>query len=439
MNETKAARSPGRVNLVPDHMTKQSYAVVIVCFLCWMFSTIGNGVYSVASPMLQEMFGMSTATSGLVVSAFSLGGWVSTLVLPKIADKYGRRLCLGICVIIIVVCNGTYGLIGSIGMLFVVRFFCNWGNTCIWAVNASYISEMVPAKQRAFYTGIMQSGTPIGNFLSSFLISILVGIGLSWQSVSYTFFFALLLLIPIFFVLKESPTWLQNKLEFAQAKAAKEQAAQEAAGITTKKQGYTELFKKKYRKNVILGCLMSMFGGILTWGNSAYFVLSLADMGYPEEVRTTMHMCLWGVAIIGYAASGGISDKIGRKRTMLIFRSMMVIALGVILVMFYTDNLITPLVYVCLAFAGLGMGGMTIQITYTNEMMPPHVRTIGTGFAIGCSRLTAMIAVPILGAFADVTSVPLAWFLSAAIGWLMVPVAYMCMETAGKNLDEISD
>ena len=52
MNETKAARSPGRVNLVPDHMTKQSYAVVIVCFLCWMFSTIGNGVYSVASPML---------------------------------------------------------------------------------------------------------------------------------------------------------------------------------------------------------------------------------------------------------------------------------------------------------------------------------------------------------------------------------------------------
>ena len=103
--------------------------------------------------------------------------------------------------IIIVICNGTYGLIGSIGMLFVVRFFCNWGNTCIWAVNASYISEMVPAKQRAFYTGIMQSGTPIGNFLSSFLISILVGIGLSWQSVSYTFFFALLLLIPIFFVL----------------------------------------------------------------------------------------------------------------------------------------------------------------------------------------------------------------------------------------------
>ena len=187
MNETKAARSPGRVNLVPDHMTKQSYAVVIVCFLCWMFSTIGNGVYSVASPMLQEMFGMSTATSGLVVSAFSLGGWVSTLVLPKIADKYGRRLCLGICVIIIVVCNGTYGLIGSIGMLFVVRFFCNWGNTCIWAVNASYISEMVPAKQRAFYTGIMQSGTPIGNFLSSFLISILVGIGLSsYPSSSYS-------------------------------------------------------------------------------------------------------------------------------------------------------------------------------------------------------------------------------------------------------------
>lgn len=419
-------------SLVPKEMTFQSYAVVVVCFLAWMFSTIGNGVYSVASPMLKQQFGMSNATAGMVVSAFSLGGWVSTLVIPKIADKWGRRIGLALCIGIIVLCNGTYGLIGSLAVLFAVRFFCNWGNTCIWAINASYISEIVPANKRSLMTGLMQSGTPIGNFLASFLISLLVGFGLSWQSVSYAFFMALILLIPIFFVLKETPTWLKNKSEIEAAEISKQE------GTETKKLGYSELFKPQYRKNVIIGTLIAMVAAVLSWGNSAYFVLSLSHMGYPPEVRTQMHMTLWSVAILGYASAGWIADRYGRKFAMLLFRTPMVIALGIIFWMSHTGNINTPIVYVCLAFAGLGMGGMTVSITYTNEMMPSHVRTIGTGFAIGIGRLTAMVAVPLLGLLADKTSLPFAWFLSSAIGWLMVPLCYMGIETAGKDIDEIS-
>ncbi|WP_337996540.1 MFS transporter [Oleispirillum naphthae] len=419
-------------------MTGQSYAVVAVCFLCWMFATIGNGVYSVASPMLKQMFSMDNATAGMVVSVFSLGGWVSTLIIPKIADTHGRRIGLALCILIVVLCNGTYGLIGSLGMLFAVRFFANWGNTCIWAINASYISEIVPAEKRGLCTGIMQSGTPIGNFSSSFLISLLIGVGFAWQTVSYVFFFALILLVPIFFLLKETPSWLKNKMELARQKREAQETA-EAAAAVGKKQSYTELFKPQYRKNATIGILIAMASAVLAWGNSAYFVLSLSDMGFPPDVRVKMHMCLWSVAIIGYATSGLIADKIGRKRAMLLFRSPMVLALGVMWYMSYTHSISVPVVYAMLAIAGLGMGGMTISITYTNEMMPSHVRTMGTGFAIGLGRITAMIAVPLLGVLADFTSVPFAWWISSIIGWLMVPMVYMGVETAGKDIDAIAE
>jgi MFS transporter, putative metabolite:H+ symporter len=433
MEDTSKKVSPAaKVSLVPNEMTFQSYAVVFVCFLAWMFATIGNGVYSVASPMLKQQFGMSNATAGMVVSVFSLGGWVSTLVIPKIADKYGRRIGLALCVAIIVLCNGTYGVIGSLSVLFIARFFANWGNTCIWAINASYISEIVPASKRSLMTGLMQSGTPIGNFFGSFLISLLVGVGLTWRSVSYAFFAALLLLIPIFFILKETPTWLKNKAEFLAEEKAKK------AGEEKKKIGYSELFKPQYRKNVIIGILIAMVAAVLSWGNSAYFVLSLSQMGYAPGVRTQMHMTLWSIAIVGYASAGWIADRYGRKFAMLLYRTPMVIALGVIFWMSHTGNINTPVVYICLAFAGLGMGGMTVSITYTNEMMPSHVRTMGTGFAIGIGRLTAMVAVPLLGVLADKTSLPFAWFISSVIGWLMVPLCYMGIETAGKNIDEIN-
>ncbi len=425
-------------SLVPTHMTTQSYAVVTVCFLCWMFSTIGNGVYSVASPMLKQMFGMDNAMAGMVVSAFSLGGWVSTLVIPKIADKHGRRLGLALCVLIVVLCNGTYGLIGSLGVLFVVRFFCNWGNTCIWAINASYISEIVPAEKRGLCTGLMQCGTPVGNFTSSFLISLLIGAGLTWQTVSYVFFVALLLLVPIFFLLKETPSWLKNKIELSRQKQEQQRQVEAAANLT-KKQSYSELFKPQYRRNVIIGILIAMAAAVLSWGNSAYFVLSLSDMGFPPAVRVKMHMCLWSVAIIGYATSGLVADKIGRKKAMLLFRTPMCIALGIMWYMHITQNVNIGVVYAMLAIAGLGMGGMTISITYTNEMMPSHVRTMGTGFAIGIGRITAMVAVPLLGYLADFTSVPFAWFLSSVIGWLMVPMIYMGVETAGRDIDAIAE
>lgn len=431
------ANAVTNVKASPTTMTPQAYAVVIVCFLCWMVSTIGNGVYSLASPMLKQMFNINNATMGAIVSAFSFGGFVSTLVIPKIADKYGRRIGLAICMLIVVLTNGSYGIIGSLAMLFFVRFMCNWGNTCIWAINASYISESVPADRRAFFTGLMQTGTPVGNFTASFLISLLVGFGLNWQAVSYSFFVALLLLIPIFFTLKETPIWLKNKMDLAAAKKTEQDKVEAAAGLN-KKQSYAELFKKEYRRNVVIGTLIAMASAVLSWGNSAYFVLSLSQMGYPPDVRSKMFMVLWGVAIIGYTTSGWVADRIGRKKAMLLFRTPMVIALGIMWWMYVTHTLSIGVVYVMLAIAGLGMGGMTISITYTNEMMPSHVRTIGTGFAIGIGRLTSMVGVVLLGALADVTSVPFAWWMSSVIGWLMVPAIYMGVETAGKNIEEIA-
>ena len=423
-------------SLIPAQMTTQSYAVVAVGFFCWMAATVGNGVYSVASPMLRQMFAMDNATAGLVVSAFSFGGWVSTLVIPKIADVRGRRIGLALCVLIVVLCNGTYGLIGSLGMLFVVRFFANWGNTCIWAINASYISEVVPASKRGLCTGIMQSGTPIGNFSASFLISLLIGAGRVWQTVSYVFLVALVILIPIFFVLKETPSWLRNKAEIAHQK----QEAREHVGgaVGGKKQRYSELFKPQYRRNAIIGILISMFTAVLSWGNSAYFVLSLNDMGFSPQARVNMLMCFWSVAIIGYVSSGLIADKIGRKGAMVLFRTPMVLALGAMWAMYHWNCINVPAMYAMLAVGGLGMGGVTIAIAYTNEMMPSHVRTIGTGFAIGMGRISAAGAVPLLGLLGDLTSVPFAWWMSSVIAWLMVPLIYMGEETAGRDIDAIT-
>jgi MFS family permease len=124
---------------------------------------------------------------------------------------------------------------------------------------------------------------------------------------------------------------------------------------------------------------------------------------------------------------------------MLLFRTPMVLALGVIWYMHYTSSVSVPVTYFMLALGGLGMGGVTISIAYTNEMMPPHVRTMGTGFAIGMGRVAATVVVPLLGYLGDVTSVPFAWWMTSIIAWMMVPMIYMGVETAGRDIDTIAE
>jgi len=159
---------------------------------------------------------------------------------------------------------------------------------------------------------------------------------------------------------------------------------------------------------------------------------------HVDKVRTAQFvMFSWGVATFGYLAAGPLADRYGRKRILTLYTTIGLIA---VLALNYLRTLPTVshvYLYVLGAFIGTAVGANVIYITYTSEIYPSHVRTLGLGFSVSTGKVAAVFTPTVMGMIAQRSSVTFAQLFSAVIGMLMVPLIYSGPETAQKKLEDI--
>lgn len=413
------------------HSTRYVVTSFIIVMLGWCFVSFSNTFTLALSGMMEEMH-YSPADIGMVVSVYSFGGFFSALWLPLLADRKGRKLGMAISVGMAAIFNSLIGFTYSIAALLPLRFLSAHGQTCQWGIGASHLSEVVPAKTRGTYLGLMQMGTPLGTFLCSATFTLMMSLQYSWRSFSMTSAIALLVCIPIIFVLTESKQWRQ-------AHAKKSAPATGLTSENEKKISIAELFRPKYRKNTIIAMTLHSIGAFWAWGNMTWFLVCMSkDFHMDAVTRGKMNMLLWGIAIIGYPLAGRVGDLIGRRRAMLLFSLLVLTGASI---MYVASQMGTPditLLCVATAIIGIGVGVHSILIAYSSEIFPSHVRATGTSIAIGVGRLSAVFTMMALGLVADRFS-PTTAELVAAIGcFMMVPIIYIFgVETARKELSDI--
>jgi MFS family permease len=240
-----------------------------------------------------------------------------------------------------------------------------------------------------------------------------------------------ILCIPVVKGLKESPAWVKNKALGAVSVAVNQ---------VTKKQNYAELFKPQYRKFTIIATVMHVVGGIFTWGINIWFPSAMMlDFHVDKIAAAFITMLMWGCGTFGYLAAGVLQDKFGRKKTITAY---VTTALAAVLMLNYLHtlpNVPMTYLYATALVLGLSLGTHTVLITYSTEIYPSHVRTLGVGFSVGVGKIGSMLCPTLMGVIADASSVTLALLVSSAIGWLLVPVILQGPETAGKKLEDIVD
>jgi len=409
------------------------YKTFIVVFLGWTFVGFSNTFNLALSGMMEEM-NYSSTSIGLVVSVYSLGGFISSLWLPLVADKKGRRVGMCVSVAFATIFNSLIGFTSSIAQMLPLRFISAHGQTCQWGIGAAHLSEVVPAKDRGAFLGLMQMGTPFGYFLCSIMFTVMMTMGFSWRTFSKMGIIGILICIPIIFWLRESDLWLRNH----KSKSNPEET--ESASVE-KKISMLELFKPEYRKNTIIAMVLHSIGAFWAWGNTTWFLVCMAkDFNMDAIARGKMNMLMWGVAILGYPLAGKVGDLIGRRRGMLLFTLIILTGASIMFISSKTATPNIPLLYVATCIIGIGVGVHSILIAYSSEIFPSHVRATGTSLSIGVGRLSAVFSMMALGVIADMFTPTTAELVCAIGGFLMVPVVYIWgTETARKELTDITD
>ncbi len=292
---------------------------------------------------------------------------VGAFVFGQLADRFGRRPVLMADVGLYSVLAIASAFAPNLTVLLILRCLFGFAMGGEWGIGASLALETIPAKSRGVVSGILQEGYPMGYFLAAIANLFLPQIG--WRGMLALGVLPALLILYIRRHVPESPAW---------------EAERSQAG-TRARLGFFQAVKGHWRRFAYVVVLMTVFNFFSHGTQDLYPTFLRVQHGFGPGTVTTLTILLNLGAVCGGLIFGGLSERIGRRRAIVLAA---LLALPVIPVWAFAT---TPLL--------LGLGAFLIQIAvqgawgvvpaHLNELSPERARGTFPGFAYQLGNLFA--------------------------------------------------
>ncbi len=233
-----------------------------------------------------------------------------------------------------------------------------------WGVGASLIMEKVPAKFRGVLSGILQEGYAFG-YLAAAIAYEFVFPHFGWRVMFYIGGVPAILAVFVRFAVKESEVWQKNKADSWQNLAR---------GLVA----HWPIF-------LYLVALMSMFNLASHGTQDLYPTFLLRYLGLSVDTKATLVEISMIGAILGGIFFGLLSDRIGRRKSMII-----AFALAIVAIPFWAmPGAVAKLAAGAFALQFMVQGAWGVIPAHINELSPNHIRGSMPGFAYQCGNLVA--------------------------------------------------
>lgn len=386
--------------------------------LGYTFDALDFMVLALAIPLLVKGWGISLASAGLISTATIFGAALSGYLWGPLADKYGRKKTLILCLAWFGFFTAFCGLATNYVQLAVLRFIAGIGLGGEWVIGAALITEFFPPEQRARATSAVQSGWPIGYAIALGVNAYIVP-SHGWQWLFYSGILALVAAVYIGIFVPESPAWLKSQLN-------KKQGVGAVSNTVVKVESWTELLKGANFKTTFLAFGLCASCLVSYWGAGSWIPSYLStERGLDIKAMSGYLMILNVGGFIGYYAYGFLADKLGR-RVNFIFGS-----LASAVVMLIWINLSSPSAILWMAgiFGFITYGYWGPLAAFVSEQFPTQFRGIGTSIAYASGRMMSALAPFLMGGIAAKYSLGMALGCVAVIYALGALFSYFMKET----------
>ncbi|MGN6058113.1 MAG: MFS transporter [Sphingomicrobium sp.] len=279
-----------------------------------------------------------------------------------LAEHFGRRPVLMADIILFSLLEFASGFAPSLTTLLVLRFLFGVAMGGEWGLGASLVMESIPPRLRGPVSGLLQSGYPSGYFVAS-LVYYLLFDTIGWRGMFMVGVAPALLVLLIRIHVKESPVF-------------------EARHGRIEARPIAELFRH-WKIALYMIVLMAAFNAFSHGTQDLYPTFLQQQHHFDTHLTGTLTAIMNVGAIVGGIAFGIWSERIGRKRAIIIAS---LLALPVLPLWAFTS---TPLL--------LGIGAFLMQIAvqgawgivpvHLNELAPPGARALFPGFAYQLGNL----------------------------------------------------
>jgi SHS family lactate transporter-like MFS transporter len=340
----------------------RKYAVM-AGFLGWTFDAFDFFILTFVLGDVAETFHRSRSDIALTITLALVMRPVGAVIFGIMADRFGRRLPLMLNVLLYAVISVLSGLAPNYRTFLILRMLFGVALGGQWGVGASLALESVSSKWRGLFSGLLQEGYTLGNLLAAVAFrSVYPSYG--WRALFYLGGVPALLSLFIFSKVKESPVWKEHRTDWKTYRAS-------ALG--------------QWRRFLYFVLLMTMVAFIAHGTQDMYPTFLQHGRMYSARVTADITIISMVGALLGGLVFGSLSDRLGRKRTMVTTAlgglvvvplwiaapNLALIVLGVFMMQFFVQ------------------GAAGIIPAHMNELTPGHLRGFFPGLAYQIGVLCA--------------------------------------------------
>jgi SHS family lactate transporter-like MFS transporter len=340
---------------------------VLASFLGWTLDAFDYFLYTFVIVGIAKEFHADRTEVTLGVFLTLAARPVGALLFGRLADRFGRRPVLMIDVMLFSLFELATAFSTTMTMLLALRFLFGIAMGGEWGIGASLAMESIPPKSRGLVSGLLQSGYPCGFFLGALANWLLID-HIGWRGLFVVGTLPALLVLYIRRSVPESPAW-------------------EASQAVHGKRSLGEAMRGHWKLAIYLMCLMAAFNMFSHGSQDMYHTFEEVNLHLPtgSSAAFLLVAMLNLGALVGGICFGAWSERIGRRRAMIIAA---LLAIPVIPLWTYGGSLWL-----------LGIGAFLIQVmvqgawgvvpTHLNELSPDAVRGTLPGFAYQMGNLIA--------------------------------------------------
>ncbi len=350
---------------MPQTETPAPYVrALIASFLGWTLDAFDFFVLVFVLPNVAHDFGTDVPAIALTITVTLAFRPVGALIFGLLADRYGRRLPLMIDLVFYAVIEVLSGLAPTYRSFLVLRALFGIGMGGEWGVGASLAMEQVPPRWRGLLSGVLQEGYAVGYLLAA-CCYFLVFPRWGWRPMFWIGGLPALLALFVRFGVRESAVWEETRHRTWKTLAR---------GIAA-----------EWRALLYLTLLITMMVFVSHGTQDMYPTFLKLERGFTPE-RVAVIAVIYNIgALLGGILFGHVSDRIGRRRALVLA---LLLATAAIPLWAFAPT--TALLIVgAFAMQFMVQGAWGVIPAHLSELSPDGVRGFLPGFAYQCGVLCA--------------------------------------------------
>ena len=408
-------------------ITREQWRILIAAKFGWMLDALDFMLYAMALGQLRQYFEFGDDMAGLLGTITLVMSGFGGLIFGYVADRFGRARAMMATILIFSFASLGAASSQSVIQLLFWRAVLGIGMGGEWASGAVLISETWPPEHRNKAISIMQSGWAIGYSLAAVLAALILGNPeLGPEAWRWLFVVGV---APALFTL-----WIRRNVPESVAWKTRR------AATTRRENPFKAIFGKGLRGRTVRIILLGGAVQFAYWGLFFWLPPFLsrpveqggAGMGVVGSLQWILAM--QAGAYLGYLSFGFIADRLGRRRTFILF-----VLCAAAIVPVYGQMARNPTVLLILSplLGYFGHGYFSMFGSFVAELFPTAVRATGQGTSYNAGRMAGALAPFTIGALATMPGIGIGLALAATSAFfaLAALLVFTLPDRSGEPLD----